>query len=72
VSAEEVSLVIDRMLVTPQAALNGPKGDVCPEPATIGTRLRRLGRVATSVGAAVNGGQDGRQAFAVDRREVPT
>jgi len=46
---------------------------VCPEPAGIGTKLRDLGLIATSVGVAVNdGGQDGRQAFAVDRREVPT
>ncbi len=65
--------MIDRMLVTPQAALLGPKGDVCPEPATIGTRLRSLGRSATAVRVAVfDGGQGGRQAFAVDRREVPT
>jgi hypothetical protein len=65
--------VIDRNHITPWTALNGPTGDVCPEPATIGTRLRRLGRVATSVGVAVlDGDQDGRQAFAVDRREVPT
>jgi hypothetical protein len=72
VSAEEVPIVIDRTRIT-QAALIGPKGDVCPEPATIGTRLRHLGRVATSVAVAViDGGQDGRQAFAVDRREVPT
>ena len=65
--------MIDRLLVTPWAALTGPKGDVCPEPAGIGTKLRDLGPIATSVGVAVNdGGQDGRQAFAVDRREVPT
>ncbi len=65
--------MIDRMLVTPFAALTGPKGDVCPEPATIGTRLRNLGRSAKAVRAAViDGGQDGRQAFAVDGREVPT
>ena len=63
----------DRMLVTPWRVLSGPKGGVCPEPATIGTRLRHLGRSATAVGVAVSdGGQDGRQAFAVDRREVPT
>jgi hypothetical protein len=73
VSAEEVPIVIDRMRFTPQVALNGPLGDVRPEPATIGAKLRHLGRVATSVGAAVfDGGQDGRQAFAVDRREEPT
>ena len=72
-SAEEVPIVIDRMRFTPQVALNGPVGDVCPEPATIGAKLRHLGRVATSVSAAVfDGGQDGRQAFAVDRREEPT
>jgi hypothetical protein len=72
-SAEEVSIVIVRNHITPWAALTGPKGDVCPEPATIGTRPRFLGRSATSVGVAVrNGGQDGRQAFAVDQREVPT
>ena len=65
--------MIDRQLVTLDLALTGPKGDVCPEPATIGTRLRNLGQGTTTVGAAVfGGGQDGRQAFAVDRREVPT
>lgn len=65
--------MIDRMLVSPRAALNGPKGDVRPEPATIGARLRYLGQGTTSVSVAVSdGGQDGRQAFAVDRREVPT
>ena len=64
--------MIDRMRFTPQAALNGPRGDVCPQPATYGTKLRHLGRVATSVtGAAIGGAQDGRQAFAVER-EVPT
>jgi hypothetical protein len=63
--------VSDRIRITPWAALKGPKGDVCSEPATIGTRLRHLGRSATSVTAAVFGGQDGRQAFAVER-EVPT
>lgn len=62
--------MIDRQLIT-QAARIGPKGDVCPEPATIGTRLRHLGWAATSVTAAVFGGQDGRRAFAVER-EVPT
>jgi hypothetical protein len=62
--------VNDRIRITPWAALKGPKGDVCPEPATIGTRPRHLGRTATSVSAA-SGGQDGRQAFAVGR-EVPT
>jgi hypothetical protein len=65
--------VIDRMLISPRAALIGPRGDVRPEPATIGAKLRYLGQVTTSVGVAVsNGGQDGRQAFAVDRREEPT
>ena len=65
--------MIDRMLVSPRAALYGPRGDVCPEPATIGAKLRYLGQVTTSVGVAVSdGGQDGRQAFAVDRREEPT
>jgi hypothetical protein len=64
--------VIDRQLIT-QAGLIGPRGDVCPQPATIGTKLRDLGPIAASVGVAVSdGGQDGRQAFAVDRREVPT
>jgi hypothetical protein len=68
-----VSIVIDRRLVTLELALIGPKGDVCPEPATIGTRLRTLSKGTRTVGAAVfDGGQDGRQAFAVDRREVPT
>ena len=65
--------MIDRMRITPQLALNGPRGDVCPEPATFGAKLRHLGWVATSVtGTAIGGAQDGRQAFAVDRREVPT
>ena len=65
--------MIERMRFTPLAALNGPRGDVCPQPATNGTKLSHLGRVAASVpGAAIGGGQDGRQAFAVDRREVPT
>jgi hypothetical protein len=70
--------VIDRQHITPWAALIGPKGDlcpgdVCPEPATIGTRQRHLGRRAKAfVVAASGGGQGGRQAFAVDRREVPT
>ena len=64
--------MIDRMLVSPRAALNGPRGDVRPEPATIGAKLRHLGRVATSVtGTAIGGAQDGRQAFAVDRWEEP-
>jgi hypothetical protein len=65
--------VNDRTRITPWAALKGPKGDVCPEPATIGAKLRHFGQVTTPVGVAVSdGGQDGRQAFAVDRREVPT
>jgi hypothetical protein len=65
--------VIDRQHITPWAALIGPKGDLCPEPATIGTRQRHLGRRAKAfVVAASGGGQGGRQAFAVDRREVPT
>ena len=64
--------MIDRMLVTPRLALNGPTGDVRPEPATIGAKLRLLGQVTPSVGIAVfDGSQDG-QAFAVDRREEPT
>ena len=67
----------DRLFVTPWAARTGPKGDVClgdvcPEPAGIGTKLRHFGPNATSVGVAVNDGdQDGRQAVAVDRREGP-
>ena len=65
--------MIDRMLVSPRAALYGPRGDVCPEPATIGAKLRPFGQETTTVGAAVlDGGPNGRQAFAVDRREVPT
>ena len=63
----------NRMLVSPWAALNGPTGDVCPEPATIGTRLRTVAKGTRTVGAAVfDGGQDGRQAFAVQQGEVPT
>ena len=64
----------NRMLVSPRAALYGPRGDVRPEPATIGgTRLRHLGQATTpSAGTAVFGAQDGRQAFAVERQEVPT
>jgi hypothetical protein len=67
-----VSIVIDRQLVTLDLAHTGPKGDVCPEPTTIGTRLRTLGRSATAAPVAGFGGQGGRQAFAVDGREVPT
>ena len=63
--------MIDRIRITPWTALIGPKGDVCPEPATIGTRQRHPGRSAKAVLLAVFGGQDGRQAFAVER-EVPT
>ena len=62
--------MIDRKRITPWAALKGPKGDVCPAPATIGTEPQHLGRNASAVTAAF-GGQDGRQAFAVGR-EVPT
>ena len=62
--------MIDRKRITQWAALIGPKGDVCPEPATIGTEPQHLGRNASAVTAAF-GGQDGRQAFAVGR-EVPT
>jgi hypothetical protein len=62
--------VIDRMRITPWAALKGPQGDVCPEPTTIGIELQRLGRNAWAVTAAF-GGPSGRQAFAVGR-EVPT
>jgi hypothetical protein len=63
-------IVTNRRYVTAPVPV-GARGDVCPE--TIGTRLRQLGRSATTVGVAVSdGGQDGRQAFAVDRREVPT
>jgi hypothetical protein len=64
--------VIDRRLVTLDLALTGPKGDVCPEPATTGTSQRHLGRRAKAFVIAVSGGQGGRRAFAVDRREVPT
>jgi hypothetical protein len=64
--------VIDRMLVTPRLALNGPTGDVRPEPATIGAKLRLLGQVTPSVGIAVSDGSQDGQAFAVDRREEPT
>ena len=64
--------MIDRQLVTLDLALIGPRGDVCPEPATIGTRLRTLGRSAKAAPVANFGGQGGRQAFAVDGREVPT
>jgi hypothetical protein len=62
--------VIDRKRITQTAALIGPMGDVCPEPATIGTELQRLGRNASAVTAAF-GGPSGRLAFAVGR-EVPT
>ena len=65
--------MIDRTLVTPWTARTGPKGDVCPGPVTMGAKQRHFGPNAAPVGAAVlDGGQDGRQAFAVDRREVPT
>jgi hypothetical protein len=62
--------VIDRKRITPSRVLKGPKGDVCPEPTTIGIELQHLGRNASAVTAAF-GGQGGRQAFAVGR-EVPT
>ena len=66
----------DRQRITPWAALTGPKGDarlgdVCPEPATIGTRLRHPGRRSKAFVVAVPGAQTGRQAFALER-EVPT
>jgi hypothetical protein len=64
--------VSNRMYITPWTAPSGPRGDVCPELAVFGTKLRHLGRSAMAVVVAVIGGQDGRQAFAVDRREVPT
>jgi hypothetical protein len=67
-----VSIVIDRQLITLDLAHTGPKGDVRPEPDTIGTRLRTLGRSATAAPVAGFGGQGGRPAFAVDEREVPT
>ncbi|HEY7607548.1 MAG TPA: hypothetical protein VID07_12350 [Actinomycetes bacterium] len=67
-----MSIVIDRQLVTLDLAHTGPTGDVRPEPVTIGTRLRTLGRSATAAPVAGSGGQGGRQAFAVDGREVPT
>ena len=63
--------MIDRIRITPWAALTGPKGDVCPEPATIGTRQRHPGRRSKAFLVAVPGAQTGRQAFAVER-EVPT
>jgi hypothetical protein len=67
-----VSIVTNRTHITPWAAFAGPKGGVCPQPVTIATRLR-FGPNAASVGVAVlDGGQDGRQAFAEDRREGPT
>ena len=66
----------DRQRITPWAAFTGPKGDVClgdvcPEPATIGIRLRHLGRRSKAFLVAVPGAQISRQAFAVER-EVPT
>jgi hypothetical protein len=65
--------VTNRTHITPWQALSGPRGDVCPEPATLGTKLRHLGRIAgPAVVAAQFGGQNGGQAFVVDRREVPT
>ena len=63
--------MIDRRLITLDLALTGPKGDVCPEPATTGAQ-RHLGRRAKAFVIAVSGGQGGRQAFAVDGWEVPT
>jgi hypothetical protein len=63
--------VSNRTLITPRTAPTGPRGDVRPEPVTIGTKLRHLVRTAVPA-ANLGGGQDGRQAFAVDQREVPT
>ena len=63
--------MIDRQRITLDLALTGPRGDVCPEPATTGAQ-RHLGRRAKAFVIAVSGGQGGRQAFAVERWEVPT
>jgi hypothetical protein len=62
--------VSDRKHITLSRAVKRPKGDVCPEPTTIGIELQRLGRNASAV-MATFGGPSGRQAFAVGR-EVPT
>ena len=50
--------MIDRKRITQWTALIGPMGDVCPEPATIGTEPQHLGRNASAVPAAFGGAWD--------------
>jgi hypothetical protein len=55
----------------------GAGGDVCPGTATLGVRNRHLRTIVTAMSVAVaavvaGGGQDGPEAFAAARREVPT
>jgi hypothetical protein len=70
-----VSVVRSRTYITP-APFQGLWGDVCPEAATLGIRTRHLRKIVTAmsvgVAAVAGGGQDGPEAFAAARREVPT
>jgi hypothetical protein len=71
---EEVPIVSRWTYVTTPTPF-GAGGDVCPGTATLGVRNRHL-RIVTAmsvgVAAVAGGGQDGPEAFAAARREVPT
>jgi hypothetical protein len=64
-----VPVVSFRRIVTAPTP-RGARGDVCPETA----RARHLRKIVTamSAGVGVTGAQDGPEAFAAERREVPT
>ena len=50
----------------------GARGDVCPDTAST-SRLRKIvTAMSVGVAAVAGGGQDGPEAFAAARREVPT
>jgi hypothetical protein len=72
---EEVSVVSRWTCVTTPTPF-GARGDVCPGTATLGVRNRHLRKIVTAmsvgVAAVAGGGQDGPEAFAAARREVPT
>jgi hypothetical protein len=72
-AVEEVPVVRPRTFITP-APFQGPWGDVCPETARIGVATRHLRKIVISMSAGVGvpGAQDGPEAFAAERGEVPT